>query len=193
MHIIQQENPYKSTKGRVFADDDEDDGSITSRSVRLGFRCLEGIVGHSQRLLRCLLRSSSRFEDQTPGHFTSRWEDEEKGWKKESVKPEPNFFLTSTVTSVHDKYASQLSLITADIRTVKPLLCFPTCARLILDPRPGGNQNQLQSPTRERLKRSLEIGKPSPLTCTLENKTDLRYPNRQAFTHIVVILENLLN
>lgn len=107
MHIIQQENPYKSTKGRVFADDDEDNG-ITSRSVRLGLRCWEGIVGHSERLLWCLLRSSCRFEDQTPGRFSSRWEDEseEKGWKKESVKPEPDFFLTSTITSVHDKYAS---------------------------------------------------------------------------------------
>lgn len=33
MHIIQQENPFKSTKGRLFAGDDEDDGCITSRSV----------------------------------------------------------------------------------------------------------------------------------------------------------------
>lgn len=33
MHIIQQENPYKSKKGRRLAGDDEDDGSITSRSV----------------------------------------------------------------------------------------------------------------------------------------------------------------
>uniref|UniRef100_A0A674MTK9 ADP-ribosylation factor GTPase-activating protein 3 n=1 Tax=Takifugu rubripes TaxID=31033 RepID=A0A674MTK9_TAKRU len=33
MHIIQQENPYKSKKGRRLAGDDEDDGSVTSRSV----------------------------------------------------------------------------------------------------------------------------------------------------------------
>lgn len=33
MHIIQQENPYKSSKGRLFAGDDEDDGCIISRSV----------------------------------------------------------------------------------------------------------------------------------------------------------------
>uniref|UniRef100_H3D1I1 ADP-ribosylation factor GTPase-activating protein 3 n=1 Tax=Tetraodon nigroviridis TaxID=99883 RepID=H3D1I1_TETNG len=80
MHIIQQENPYKSTKGRLFAGDDDDDGGTTSRSSFSG-------------------------EDPTPGQFSSRWEDEgeEKGWKKEHMKPEPDFFLTSTITSVQDK------------------------------------------------------------------------------------------
>uniref|UniRef100_A0A674NIF7 ADP-ribosylation factor GTPase-activating protein 3 n=1 Tax=Takifugu rubripes TaxID=31033 RepID=A0A674NIF7_TAKRU len=79
MHIIQQENPYKSKKGRRLAGDDEDDGSVTSRSVL--------------------------FEDQTPRHFSSRWEDEgeEKDWNKESLKPDPDFFLTSAITSVNDK------------------------------------------------------------------------------------------
>lgn len=32
MHVIQQENPFKSAKGRLFAADDEDNGCITSRS-----------------------------------------------------------------------------------------------------------------------------------------------------------------
>ncbi|XP_056878045.1 ADP-ribosylation factor GTPase-activating protein 3-like isoform X1 [Takifugu flavidus] len=80
MHIIQQENPYKSKKGRRLAGDDEDDGSVTSRG-------------------------SFKFEDQTPRHFSSRWEDEgeEKDWNKESLKPDPDFFLTSAITSVNDK------------------------------------------------------------------------------------------
>lgn len=51
------------------------------------------------------LRDSFKFEDQTPGRFSSRWEDEgeEKDWNKESLKPEPDFFLTA-ITSVNDKY-----------------------------------------------------------------------------------------
>lgn len=71
-----------------------------------------GGIDGSEYLLGCFLWSSFSGEDQTPGHFSFRWEDEgeEKGWKKESMKPEPDF-LTSTITSVHDKYMSQLSLL----------------------------------------------------------------------------------
>nr|XP_046235342.1 ADP-ribosylation factor GTPase-activating protein 3 isoform X2 [Scatophagus argus] len=85
MHIIQQENPLaaKTTKGRRFAeDDDNDEGFFNSRSV-------------------------SRFEDQreTSDDFPSRWDDraEGGGWMKESKKPEPDFFLTSTMSSLDDR------------------------------------------------------------------------------------------
>uniref|UniRef100_A0A8C2ZYZ1 ADP-ribosylation factor GTPase-activating protein 3 n=1 Tax=Cyclopterus lumpus TaxID=8103 RepID=A0A8C2ZYZ1_CYCLU len=69
MHIIQQESPMgkKPTKGRRFTEDDEDEGSFSSRVL-------------------------SRFEDktETADIFSARWDDrgEEGGWMKESKKPE---------------------------------------------------------------------------------------------------------
>ncbi|KAM9334771.1 ADP-ribosylation factor GTPase-activating protein 3 [Symphorus nematophorus] len=84
MHIIQQENPRgtKTTKARRFTEDDDDEGSFSSRMM-------------------------SRFEDQTEtsDSFSSRWDDrgEGGGWMKESKKPEPDFFLTSTIPSVDDR------------------------------------------------------------------------------------------
>uniref|UniRef100_A0A8C3A0E7 ADP-ribosylation factor GTPase-activating protein 3 n=1 Tax=Cyclopterus lumpus TaxID=8103 RepID=A0A8C3A0E7_CYCLU len=84
MHIIQQESPMgkKPTKGRRFTEDDEDEGSFSSRVL-------------------------SRFEDktETADIFSARWDDrgEEGGWMKESKKPEPDFFLTSTITSLNDR------------------------------------------------------------------------------------------
>lgn len=84
MHIIQQETPMgkKTTKGRRFTEDDEDEGSFSSKVL-------------------------SRFEDQTEtsDSFSSRWDDkgEEGGWMKESKKPEPDFFLSSTITSLNDR------------------------------------------------------------------------------------------
>lgn len=84
MHIIQQESPLgaKTTKGRRFTEDDDDEGSFSARVM-------------------------SRFEDQTEtSHsFSSRWDDrgEEGGWMKESKKPEPDFFLTSTISPLNDR------------------------------------------------------------------------------------------
>lgn len=84
MHIIQQESPMgnKSTKARRFTGDDEDEGSFSTKVL-------------------------SRFEDktETSDSFSSRWDDrgEEGGWMKESKKPEPDFFLTSTITSLNDR------------------------------------------------------------------------------------------
>ncbi|XP_068442997.1 ADP-ribosylation factor GTPase-activating protein 3 isoform X2 [Clinocottus analis] len=84
MHIIQQESPMgaKPIKGRRLAEDDEDEGSFSARVL-------------------------SRFEDQTEAAdiFSARWDDrgEEGGWMKESKKPEPDFFLTSTITSLNDR------------------------------------------------------------------------------------------
>lgn len=113
MHIIQQENPYKSKKGRRLAGDDEDGGSVTSRSVLVTFfahsrKGLGSVPGSGGKLMdtQHFLRGSFKFEDQTPGRFSSRWEDEgeETNWNKESLKPEPDFFLTSAITSVNDKY-----------------------------------------------------------------------------------------
>lgn len=113
MHIIQQENPCKSTKGRRFAGDDEDGGCITSRSVwKMCFphsrKGRDSVPGSADKLMEtlCFLRGSFRFEDQTPGHFSSHWEGEDKDWKKESLKPEPDFFLSSAITSAHNKYIS---------------------------------------------------------------------------------------
>lgn len=87
MHIIQQETPVgaKSHKGRRFNDDD-DEGSFTSRVL-------------------------TRFEDQSDSidNFSSRWDDrgEGGGWMKESKKPEPDFFLSSTITSLDDRPTSR--------------------------------------------------------------------------------------
>ncbi|XP_038595170.1 ADP-ribosylation factor GTPase-activating protein 3 isoform X1 [Micropterus salmoides] len=81
MHIIQQENPKgtKTTKGRRFTEDDDDEGSFSSRVM-------------------------SRFEDQTEtsDNFSSGWDDG-GGWMKKSKKPEPDFFMSSTISSLNDR------------------------------------------------------------------------------------------
>lgn len=151
------------------------------------------IDGHSERLLGCFSRSSFRGEDQTPGRFSSRWEDEgeEMGWKNESMKPEPDFFLTPTITSVHDKYISQLPLMLLILGRLNIYYAFRRVG-LFSDPQPGENQNQSQ--VRERLNRNLETQRPSPLTCTLENRTNLRYPtNMHVVTSTVMILEGIFS
>ncbi|KAM3587998.1 uncharacterized protein V6R79_018470 [Siganus canaliculatus] len=85
MHIIQQETPLaaKSTKGRRFTEDDDEEGSFSSRVL-------------------------SRFEDQSDAsdNFSSRW-GEDRGWLKDSKKPEPDFFLTSTITSQDERPTSR--------------------------------------------------------------------------------------
>uniref|UniRef100_A0A8C9Z199 ADP-ribosylation factor GTPase-activating protein 3 n=1 Tax=Sander lucioperca TaxID=283035 RepID=A0A8C9Z199_SANLU len=51
-------------------------------------------------------RILSRFEDQTEtsDSFSSLWDDRgEGGWIKESKKPEPDFYLTSTISSLNDR------------------------------------------------------------------------------------------
>uniref|UniRef100_A0A8C4ISK4 ADP-ribosylation factor GTPase-activating protein 3 n=1 Tax=Dicentrarchus labrax TaxID=13489 RepID=A0A8C4ISK4_DICLA len=88
MHMIQQENPRgtKTTKGRRFTEDDDDEVSFGSRN-------------------------SSRFEDQieTSDIFSSRWDDKGDGggWMKESKKPEPDFYLTSNISSLDDRPTSR--------------------------------------------------------------------------------------
>ncbi|XP_019130791.1 ADP-ribosylation factor GTPase-activating protein 3 isoform X1 [Larimichthys crocea] len=87
MHIIQQENPTgtKSTKGRRFTEDNDDDASFSSRVM-------------------------TRYDDQveTSDNFSSRWDDrgDGGGWMKESKKPEPDFFITS-MSSLSDKSTSR--------------------------------------------------------------------------------------
>ncbi|XP_072233255.1 ADP-ribosylation factor GTPase-activating protein 3 isoform X1 [Leuresthes tenuis] len=84
MHIIQQESPLgaKTTKARRFTDEAEDEGSFSSRVL-------------------------SRFEDQTDpsDSFALRWGDggDGGGWMKESKKPEQDFYLSSTITSLDDR------------------------------------------------------------------------------------------
>lgn len=88
MHMIQQEDPQgtKTTKVRRFTEDDEDEGSFSSRGL-------------------------SRFEDQTEtsDKFSSQWDDRSEGggWMKESKKPEPDFFMTSAITSVDERPTSR--------------------------------------------------------------------------------------
>lgn len=52
-------------------------------------------------------RVMSRFDDQTEvsDSFSSRWGEvsDGDGWMKESKKPEPDFFLTSTMSSLDDR------------------------------------------------------------------------------------------
>ncbi|XP_047431559.1 ADP-ribosylation factor GTPase-activating protein 3 [Mugil cephalus] len=87
MHIIQQENPLgaKSTKGRRFTEEDEDESAFSSRIL-------------------------SRFDDQseTSDKFSSRWGDggDGGGWMRESKKPEPDFFLSS-MSSLDDRPTSR--------------------------------------------------------------------------------------
>ncbi|KAM4523488.1 ADP-ribosylation factor GTPase-activating protein 3 isoform 1-T1 [Fundulus diaphanus] len=82
MHIIQQESPLgaKSTKGRRFTEEDEYEGSFSSST-------------------------SSRFEDQTDTSdgFSVRWGVDGGGWMRESKKPEPDFYLSSTMSSFDDR------------------------------------------------------------------------------------------
>ncbi|XP_076015040.1 ADP-ribosylation factor GTPase-activating protein 3 isoform X2 [Genypterus blacodes] len=82
MHMIQQETPVgtKTNKARRFVEEEDDEGAFTSRV-------------------------SSRFEDQTESDkFSSGWGDGEGGdWMKESKKPEPDFFLSSTMSSLNDR------------------------------------------------------------------------------------------
>lgn len=53
-------------------------------------------------------RGLSRFEDQTEtsDKFSLRWDDRSEGggWMKESRKPEPDFFMTSAITSVDERW-----------------------------------------------------------------------------------------
>uniref|UniRef100_A0A669BEI9 ADP-ribosylation factor GTPase-activating protein 3 n=1 Tax=Oreochromis niloticus TaxID=8128 RepID=A0A669BEI9_ORENI len=74
MHTIQQDNPIgtKTTKGRRFIDEDDDEGSFSSRS--------------------------DKDQSETSDSFSSRWGDGDdgRGWMKESKKPEPDFFLPTT-------------------------------------------------------------------------------------------------
>ncbi|KAM9845726.1 ADP-ribosylation factor GTPase-activating protein 3 [Aulostomus maculatus] len=81
MLVIQQENPQgsKTSRGRRFTDDNDDEGSFHSGSLR-------------------------QFEDQSSDSFSSRWRDGgEGGWLKESKKPEPDFYLSSTIPSLDDR------------------------------------------------------------------------------------------
>lgn len=88
MHMIQQEDPRgnKTTKVQRFTEDDEDEGSFSSRGL-------------------------SRFEDQTEtsDKFSLRWDDRSEGggWMKDSRKPEPDFFMTSAITSVDERPTSR--------------------------------------------------------------------------------------
>lgn len=54
-----------------------------------------------------LFRGLSRFEDQTEtsDKFSSQWDDQSEGggWMRESKKPEPDFFMTSAITSVDER------------------------------------------------------------------------------------------
>uniref|UniRef100_A0A8C4P133 ADP-ribosylation factor GTPase-activating protein 3 n=1 Tax=Dicentrarchus labrax TaxID=13489 RepID=A0A8C4P133_DICLA len=76
MHMIQQENPRgtKTTKGRRFTEDDDDEVSFETSDI-----------------------------------FSSRWDDKGDGggWMKESKKPEPDFYLTSNISSLDDRPTSR--------------------------------------------------------------------------------------
>lgn len=88
MHIIQQESPVgaKTTKARRFMEEDEDEGTFSSRML-------------------------PRFEDQTetPDKFSSRWGEvnDGGGWMKESRKPESDFYMSSTITSLDERPTSR--------------------------------------------------------------------------------------
>ncbi|XP_069020830.1 ADP-ribosylation factor GTPase-activating protein 3 isoform X2 [Embiotoca jacksoni] len=88
MHMIQQESPLraKTTKGRRFTEEEEDEGSFSARVL-------------------------SRFEDQTETSdiFSSRWGEggDAGGWMKESKKPEPDFYMSSTTSSLDDRPAAR--------------------------------------------------------------------------------------
>ncbi|XP_036373767.1 ADP-ribosylation factor GTPase-activating protein 3 isoform X1 [Megalops cyprinoides] len=79
MHIIQQESPagVKVSRGRRYDEDEaEDDGMFSSRFSRMSARDAE--------------------EPESSSKFFSQWGDSgESAGKKESVKPEPDFYLSS--------------------------------------------------------------------------------------------------
>ncbi|XP_062338795.1 ADP-ribosylation factor GTPase-activating protein 3 isoform X1 [Osmerus eperlanus] len=87
MHIIEQESPVgvKTTKAKKYIDEEENEGSFTSRM-------------------------SSRFDDQTEtsDKFFSQWGDAgEGGWRKESTKAEPDFYLSAMTSSLDDRITSR--------------------------------------------------------------------------------------
>uniref|UniRef100_A0A3Q2FTC0 ADP-ribosylation factor GTPase activating protein 3 n=1 Tax=Cyprinodon variegatus TaxID=28743 RepID=A0A3Q2FTC0_CYPVA len=87
MHIIQQESPLgaKSTKGRRFAEEDEYEGTFSSRWDKYIYINLDLI-------------------------FSTRWGADDGnggGWMKESKKPEPDFYLSSTMSSLDDRTVSR--------------------------------------------------------------------------------------
>uniref|UniRef100_A0A1A8DHM8 ADP-ribosylation factor GTPase-activating protein 3 n=1 Tax=Nothobranchius kadleci TaxID=1051664 RepID=A0A1A8DHM8_NOTKA len=91
MHIIQQESPLgaKTTKARRFPEEEEEDEA-----------------SFSPRLL-------SRFEDQTD-NFSLRWGDgggggvgDGGGWIRDGKKPEPDFYLSSAISSLDDRPISR--------------------------------------------------------------------------------------
>ncbi|XP_075886216.1 ADP-ribosylation factor GTPase-activating protein 3 isoform X2 [Nelusetta ayraudi] len=87
MQIIQQERPQgaKTSKLRGFVEEEEEEEEDDADGSRF-------------------FANFSR-PDKPPSKFLSRWDEEgeEKGWMKESRKPEQDFFLTSTITSVDEK------------------------------------------------------------------------------------------
>uniref|UniRef100_A0A8C7P0J8 ADP-ribosylation factor GTPase-activating protein 3 n=1 Tax=Oncorhynchus mykiss TaxID=8022 RepID=A0A8C7P0J8_ONCMY len=92
MHTIQQESPVGSkqpTKSRRYTEKEEeetDEGSFTSRM------------------------SMTKFDDPTESSdkFFSNWsETGESGWRKESRKPEPDFYLSTKSSSQDDRTAAR--------------------------------------------------------------------------------------
>uniref|UniRef100_A0A8C8C6Y4 ADP-ribosylation factor GTPase-activating protein 3 n=1 Tax=Oncorhynchus tshawytscha TaxID=74940 RepID=A0A8C8C6Y4_ONCTS len=92
MHTIQQESPVGSkqpTKSRRYTEKEEeetDEGSFTSRM------------------------SMTKFDDPTESSdkFFSNWsETGESGWRKESRKPEPDFYLSTKNSSQDDRTAAR--------------------------------------------------------------------------------------
>uniref|UniRef100_A0A3B5M473 ADP-ribosylation factor GTPase-activating protein 3 n=1 Tax=Xiphophorus couchianus TaxID=32473 RepID=A0A3B5M473_9TELE len=87
MHIIQQESPLgaKTTKGRRFTEEDEYDGTFSSRSDKSD-------------------------QTDTSESFSMRWGNDGGsggGWMNESKKPEPDFFLSAAVSSFDDRPVSR--------------------------------------------------------------------------------------
>ncbi|KAG7460340.1 ADP-ribosylation factor GTPase-activating protein 3 [Solea senegalensis] len=104
MHMIEQESPLgtKSNRGRRFVEEDEDDGSFTSRSDT-------DLLRDDAPPSRVHINPSfsfRRFENQPEPseHFHSRWDDggDAGNWSK---KPEADFYLTSTMSSLDDRPA----------------------------------------------------------------------------------------
>uniref|UniRef100_A0A4W5NPR3 ADP-ribosylation factor GTPase-activating protein 3 n=1 Tax=Hucho hucho TaxID=62062 RepID=A0A4W5NPR3_9TELE len=96
MHTIQQESPVGSkqpTKSRRYTEKEEeetDEGSFTSRMS--------------------MTSSMTKFDDPTESSdkFFSNWsETGESGWRKESRKPEPDFYLSTKSSSQDDRTASR--------------------------------------------------------------------------------------
>ncbi|XP_038834123.1 ADP-ribosylation factor GTPase-activating protein 3-like isoform X2 [Salvelinus namaycush] len=96
MHTIQQESPVGSkqpTKSRRYTEKEEeetDEGSFTSRMS--------------------MTSSMTKFDDPTESSdkFFSNWsETGESGWRKESRKPEPDFYLSTKSSSQDDRTAAR--------------------------------------------------------------------------------------